>query len=289
MTDGRPCVFREASGVLRDGGRALRGRTLRVVGAAALGGLALTAVCFLVSWPAFTEMENGAAEARRAQDSYAPDLGVPWLVALCGLPFLLLLALLGSARLQLLHSRAAAPTGTAAARARTVAAVYVLRALCTGVPPTAGFLAYEAIALAAPAAPDPVRAVPGCLALLAAGGVRLGLALAPAAAAEGFAPVAALWRSWLLVRSGLGWRRTAAVALPLGACTLGTFLLTPAAALPLRPAVATAFTALGPDNPYAAHAAARLVPVALAALLTGALALPFAQTCLALLHRRGGQ
>lgn len=133
-----------------------------------------------------------------------------------------------------------------------------------------------------------LRYGPPALGLLVALALRLGWTLAPAVAAtEDLLPLAALRRSWSLVWGrASAWLRTVAVALPLGALTIGLYVLLSSAAHPLRSGAASLFLEWGPDNTYAAYVAGVLAPIAAALLLTGALALPPAHTLLAVLEQR---
>ncbi|MET9590655.1 hypothetical protein ABZY45_06770 [Streptomyces sp. NPDC006516] len=290
-------VVRTALAVMRrDGGR-LHGRAARVAGLVTLGGLLLAVVGFVVAWPEFTAMRQGAIQARIDEDSYAPDgsrVNTLWLILLACLPFLILLLHLGCAAIQ-----------TAAVRAhgrfRAVLGVYALRGVCVWVPVVLGVLVEETFTttlfrehtVIVPKWEHPdlfvlLRYGPPLLGVLTALVLRLSWTLAPAVAAtEGLAPVAALRRSWSLVWGGAAaWFRTVAVALPLGGITVAVCLLLHQAARPLRAGTVSLFLDRGPDNTYAAYVAGLLVPIAVALLLTGALTLPPAHTTFAALHQR---
>ncbi|MFF2654550.1 hypothetical protein [Streptomyces sp. NPDC058045] len=300
-------VFRAAFTVLRRHGLALTARAARASGAAAVGGLLVTGTAFLLAWPAFTEMRRGAIAAREAEDSYAPDGSLVTdlhLLALAGLPFLILLLHLGCTALQ--TAAADAVTGGRAGlrsggRFRRVLGVYGLRGVCVGAPVVLGvfveayfttttFREYTAIV--------PKWQYPNLFPVLAYGAPLLGLfgslllrfgwTLAPATAAlEDLPPLTALRRSWSLTWGSLGaWLRTAGTALPLASLTLGTYLLVQLAVRPLRSATTSLFLTVGPDNTYAAYVAALLVPIAVTLLLTATLTLPTAHATLACLQQR---
>jgi len=294
-------VVRTALAVMRrDGGR-LYGRAASVAGLAALGGLLVTVVGFLAAWPAFTEIRRGAVQARPDEDSYAPDgslVNTMWLILLACLPVLILLLHMGCAAIQTAATRAA---GGEHGRFRTVLGVYVLRGVLVWAPLVIGILVEEYFTTTTfreYTAIVPKWEYPNLFVLLRYGPPLLGLALtlllrfgwalAPATAAtEGLAPWAAMRRSWSLVRGGAGaWFRTVAVTLPLAGLTVGMYVLLQFLARPLRPGTVSLFLKWGPDNTYAAYVAGLLAPIAVALLLTGALALPPAHTVLAVLHRR---
>lgn len=295
-------ITRTAFAVLRRDGLPLCGRAARVAGPVALGGLLVTVVAFLVAWPTFTRIRLNAIQARLDEDSYAPSGSLVhdlWLIALAGLPFLILLLHLGCTVLQTASARAAA--GRAPGRFRTVLSVYLLRGVCVWAPLVLGVLVEEYFTTTAfrehtaivPKWEYPnlfllLRYGPPLLGLVAALVLRLGWTLAPTVAAtEGLTPVAALRRSWSLVWGrAAAWFRTVAVALPLGGLTVGTYLLLHLAARPLRPGTVALFLKWGPDNTYAAYVAGLLAPIAFALLVTGALTLPPAYATLAILHQR---
>lgn len=295
-------IVRTAFGVLRGDGRPLFGLTARVTGLVALGGLAVTVVAFVVAWPTFTEIRAGAIRAELYDgDSYAPDGGRVndlWLILLVCLPFLILLLHLGCAAVQTATARAA---GEGRGRFRAVLGVYVLRAICVWAPVVLGILVEEYFTTTTfreytaivpkwehPHLFELLRYGPPLLGMASALMLRLGWTLAPAtAAAEGLGPRAALRRSWSLVWGrASAWSRTLAFALPLGALTVGLYVLLHLAARPLRSGTVHAFLEWGPDNTYAAYVAGLLVPIAVALLLTGALTLPPAHATLAILRQR---
>ncbi|MGW5428481.1 hypothetical protein ACWET9_14885 [Streptomyces sp. NPDC004059] len=290
-------------------GRLLPGWTVRIVGLAGLAGLTVTLAAFAVAGPAFAEMRQGELQAHEMEDSYAPDTAPLGHVLLGGLPFLLLLLCLGCAALQIVHSSAVESPARrhmliegelrTALRSRLprVLTVYVLRGLSVWTVLVGGFLVSEALTTTAFGAPTPLRpdggpwifvryTAPGS-AVLAALVLRLGWTLAPAAAAaDGLAPFAALRRSWALVWSRAGWLRTGAETLLRGLFTVGVYVAAQYAAQPLGSAARSLVLTYGTDNPYTAHAAAALTPVALAALLSAALTLPPAHRGFALRYRR---
>ncbi|WP_406146931.1 hypothetical protein [Streptomyces sp. NBC_01012] len=307
----RTGVVRTTFAVLRRDGLALYGQAARAAGVAALGGLLVTVVAFLVTWPTFTAIRQGAIRAHINEDSYAPDgsrVNDMWLTLLACLPFLILLLHLGCTAIQTASTRAVADghpggrvEGQGRGRFRAVLGVYVLRGVCVWAPlvlavlleeylTTTMFREYTAIV--------PKWEYPHLFPLLRYGlpllglvltlVLRFGWTLAPATAAtEGLAPLASLRRSWSLTWGRVGaWFRTMALALPLGALAVGLYLLLHLAARPLRSATVSVFLEWGPDNTYAAYVVGLLVPIAIALLLAGALILPPAHTALAVLHRR---
>ncbi|MFJ8858641.1 hypothetical protein ACIRD8_09410 [Streptomyces sp. NPDC102451] len=298
-------IVRTAFGVLRRDGRPLFGLTARVAGLVALGALLLTAVAFLVAWPTFTEIRAGAIRAEAYDgDSYAPDgrrVQHLWLILLACMPFLILLLHLGCTAIQTASARAAAAGGTRG-RFRTVLGVYALRGVLVWAPVVLGILVEEYFTTTLfreytvlvpkweyPNLFEVLRYGPPLLGLTIALVLRLGWTLAPVTAAtEGLGPWAAMRRSWSLTwgRPFSAWFRTVAVALPLGALTVGLYLLLHPAARPLRSCAVSLFLEWGPDNTYGAYVAGILAPIAAALLLTGALVLAPAHTVLAVLHQR---
>ncbi|MEV8227387.1 hypothetical protein AB0P41_15280 [Streptomyces sp. NPDC079167] len=294
-------VVRTAFGVLRRGGRPLAGVTARVTGLAALGGLVVTVVAFLVMWPTFTEIRLGAIRARIDEDSYAPDgsrVQDMWLTLLACLPLLILLLHLGCAAIQTAAARAA---GVGRGRFRAVLGVYALRGVLVWAPLVLGILVEETFTTTLfrehtvlvpkweyPNLFELLRYGPPLLGMVIALVLRLGWTLAPATAAtEGLGPWAAMRRSWSLVWGRTSaWFRTVAFALPLGVLTVGMYVLLHLAARPLRSGTVHVFLEWGPDNTYAAYVVGLLVPIAVALLLTGALALPPAHAVLAVLQQR---
>lgn len=294
-----------AFAVLRGHRGTLAGATARVVGLSGLAWLLLTAAIFALTWPVFTQMRNQRLYYQYLEDPYLHDGSDLTLVTLWTLPLFLLLLGIGSAALQTVCSRAvAAETGGASpedpsravvrSRLRALLSVYALRGLAvwllpliamivahrltgdqldTPLPLERGTLAYELVD-ASPAA-----------ALFVAALLRLSLTLAPAAAADGLGPLAALRRSWSLTWSRAGLLRVLALALPLAALTAGLIRLVTQLALPLRPAVRTLLEdATG--NFFAAYYAGILAPVIVGVLVAAAAVLPFAYTAFAALHAR---
>ncbi|MFB4422835.1 hypothetical protein C5F59_017265 [Streptomyces sp. QL37] len=294
-------IVRTAFGALRRDGGPLFGVTARVTGLAALGGLAVTVVAFLVMWPTFTEIRLASIRAHLDEDSYAPDgslVNGMWLTLLACLPFLILLLHLGCAAIQTAAARA---TGEGRGRFRAVLGVYVLRGVLVWAPVVLGILVEEYFTTTTfreytalvpkweyPNLFEVLRYGPPLLGMATALVLRLGWTLAPATAAtEGLGPRASLRRSWSLVWGrASAWFRTVAFALPLGGLTVGMYVLLHLAARPLRPGTVHVFLEWGPDNTYAAYVVGLLVPIAVALLLTGTLALPPAHAALAVLQRR---
>ncbi|MFC8714457.1 hypothetical protein ACFUCQ_31765 [Streptomyces sp. NPDC057197] len=122
-------------------------------------------------------------------------------------------------------------------------------------------------------------------ALFAAVLLRLALGLAPAAAAGGLGPLAALRRSWSLVRTRTGAVRVLALALPLAALTAGLVRLVVQLALPLRPLV-RGLLEEATGNFFAAYYAGILAPVVVGLLVAAAVVLPVSCTAFAVLHER---
>uniref|UniRef100_A0AAU3GTI5 Glycerophosphoryl diester phosphodiesterase membrane domain-containing protein n=1 Tax=Streptomyces sp. NBC_01401 TaxID=2903854 RepID=A0AAU3GTI5_9ACTN len=299
----RPGVVRTTLAVLRRDGLTLYGRAARAAGVAALGGLLVTVVAFLVTWPTFTAIRLGAIQAHIDEDSYAPDgsrVNHMWLTLLACLPFLILLLHLGCTAIQTASARAATDA-RGHGRFRTVLGVYALRGVCVWAPLVLGILVEEYFTTTTfreytaivpkweyPHLFPLLRYGPPLLGMVLTLVLRFGWTLAPATAAtEGLAPLASLRRSWSLTWGRVGaWFRTMALALPLGALAVGMYLLLHLAARPLRSASVSVFLEWGPDNTYAAYVVGLLVPIAVALLLAGALILPPAHTALAVLHRR---
>ncbi|MFC8226712.1 hypothetical protein [Streptomyces sp. NPDC057287] len=297
-------IVRTVLAVVRHDGRRLYGRAALVAGLISLGGLLLTVVGFLAAWPEFTGIRLGAEQARIDEDSYAPDgsrVNTMWLILLACLPVLILLLHLGCAAIQTAAARA---TGAGLGRFRAVLGVYVLRGVCVWAPVVLGVLVEEYFTTTTfrehtaivpkweyPNLFEVLRYGPPLLGVAGALVLRLGWTLAPAvAASEGLPPLAALRRSWLLTWGrASAWFRTVAFALPLGGLTVALYVLLHLAARPLRSGTVSLFLDWGPDNTYAAYVAGLLVPIAVALLLTGALALPPAHTALAILRQRLAQ
>ncbi|MFI8993746.1 hypothetical protein [Streptomyces sp. NPDC053542] len=290
--------------VLRRHRKALAGVTVRVVGLAGLAGLLMTAAIFALAWPVFTRMRNARIWYHYVEDPYLHDHTDLALVALCTLPLFLLLLGTGSAALQSVCSRAVTAgsrtpseegwmRAAVRARLRPVLAVYTLRALAVWPLPLLFYAVADSLTSAALDTEDqhlkrgswphtlvaasPVAGV--CVAVL----VRLALALAPAAAADGLGPRAALRRSWSLTWTRAGGVRVLALALPLAALTAGVLRLVVQLALPLRPLVRTLLEQ-ATGNFFAAYYAGILAPVIVGILVTAALTLPLTYTAFAALH-----
>ncbi|MFH8224434.1 hypothetical protein ACH4C2_35680 [Streptomyces sp. NPDC018057] len=280
--------------------------TARLVGLSGLAGLLLTAAIFALSWPVFTRMRNQRIWYHHIEDPYLHDHTDLALVALCTLPLFLLLLGTGSAALQAVCSRAVAtgsgafpegnrPRAVAVARLRPVLAVYALRGLIVWPLP----VLVEAVAnsltgprldtdqqlLARGSWPYALVAASPAVALFAAVLLRLALGLAPAAAADGLTPLAALRRSWSLVRTRGGAVRVLALALPPAVLTAGLVRLVVQLALPLRPLVRGLLEA-ATGNFFAAYYAGILAPVAVGLLVAAAVVLPVSCTAFAVLHER---
>ncbi|MFI9586886.1 hypothetical protein ACIHCQ_34820 [Streptomyces sp. NPDC052236] len=296
-------VTAAACAVLRRHRGTLAGATVRVVGLSGLTGLLMTATIFALAWPVFTRMRNERIWYRHVEDPYLHDHTDLALVALCTLPLFLLLLGIGSAALQSVCSRAvtagtqAPPEGgwsRAAVRdqLRPVLAVYTLRGLVVWPLPllvvaVADSLTGSHLDTPQPLAPGSwphtlVEASP-VAAAFAAVLLRLALALAPAAAAGGLGPCAALRHSWSLTWTRAGGARVLALALPLAALTAGVLRLVVQLALPLRPLVRVLLEQ-ATGNFFAAYYVGILVPVIVGILVTAALTLPLTCTAFAVLH-----
>ncbi|MEU9361263.1 hypothetical protein AB0D35_24535 [Streptomyces sp. NPDC048301] len=293
---------------LRRAGPRLYGVSARVTASATLGGLLVTAVGFLAAWPTFTEIREGAVRARLNEDSYAPDgtrVHTLWVILLVCLPVLILLLHAGCTAVQTACARAATEQGGGSARGRsrfhTVLGTYALRGVLVWTPLVIGVLVQEYFTTTAfreytaivpkweyPHLFPLLRYGPPLLGLALTLLLRFGWALAPTVAAtEALGPRAALRRSWTLTWSrATSWLRTLAVTLPLGGLTAGLYVLLWSAARPVHAVTASLFLEWGPDNTYAAYVAGVLAPIAVALLLTGALALPPAHIASAALHQR---
>ncbi|MGY0021400.1 hypothetical protein ACVHNB_20860 [Streptomyces sp. YJ-C3] len=259
--------------VLRRHRGALASATVRIVGLSGLAGLLLTAAIFALAWPLFTHMRNQRTYYHQLEDPYLHDHTDLTLVALWTLPLFLLVFGIGSAALQTVCSRAVAaesgePSQGGAARLRSVFAGYALRSLIVWpLPLVAQEVAYRltgdqldtplplergswpyALVSAAPA-------IAVCVAVL----LRLALNLAPAAAADGLGPRAALLRSWSLTWSRAGAGRVLALGLVLAALTAGLLRLVVQLALPLRPLVRSLLEQ-ATGNFFAAYYAGILAP-----------------------------
>ncbi|MEU7467493.1 hypothetical protein AB0A94_02830 [Streptomyces sp. NPDC044984] len=285
-------VLPAALRVIRARRRPLLRSTLTAVALAGLGGLLVTTVAFVIARPAFARWWDERRQAHSQGDSYVPDSELLLHLIAAGIPFLLVILWLGCAALQTAHTRAVTGTARPARGSRrrlgSVVAVYVLRSVIVCSVPAAVF--WPGLHLR----PDTGRrallldVLTGPAAFVALV-LRLGLTLAPAAAASGAGPLAALRRSWTLVWRPRAWWKALAVAVPAGVLTVGTFVLLLHAAGPLRRVVRPAVMACATDNPYVAYAAGLLAPTAAALLLTAALALPVVHTSFAVLHERLGE
>ncbi|MDP5314815.1 hypothetical protein [Streptomyces poriferorum] len=284
--------------VLRRNRGALAGATLRVVGWGGLAGLLLTAVIFALGWPLFTHMRNERIRYHQLEDPYLHDLTGLVQVALWTLPLFLLLLGTGSAALQAACSRAVAakPPGPSA-RLRPVLAVYVLRGLIVWpLPLLVAFVAdrltglhidTEDQVLERGSWPYTLVEVSPVPAVFVAVVLRLALTLAPAAAASGLGPRAALRCSWAVTWTRAGAVRVLALALPLAAATAGVLRLAVQLALPLRPLVRNLLEQ-ATGNFFAAYYAGILAPVAVGILVTAAVVLPVSCTAFAVLRVRSG-
>nr|WP_086811681.1 hypothetical protein [Streptomyces murinus] len=284
------------SAVLRHDRGALAAATVRVVGLSALAGLLMTALIFALSWPLFTRMRNRRAWYHHLEDPYLHDHTALARVALGTLPLYLLLLGIGSAALQTVCSRAAAagtrPLREDRVRLRALLAVYTLRGLIVW--PLPLLAAYLATSLTGDQldTPEPLErgslpyhlvAASPAAALFVAVLLRLAFALAPAAAATGLGPRAALRRSWSLTRTRAGATRVLALALPLAALCAAVTRLATQLALPLRPLVRSLLEQ-ATGNFFAAYYAGILAPVIVGILATAATTLPLTCTAFAALH-----
>lgn len=298
-----------AFGALRRQGRSLPPLVLGTVVLACATGLAATVTAFALAWPRFTQAWHDKLAAERSED---PNFAQPesvLLPALGAVPVLLLAAGLVAA---VVHAACTvcvtAPRGPSLtarglwrrtrSRVPRLAAVYVLRstlvlsaALASGAFCVGLGLAVDAVPGVDPFGSDGPFTPTGIALMLTPATVllRAGFLLAPAASAvDGLAPRAALRRSWHLMRhrAALPWLLGAWL---LGAaCTSAVWLLVRQFAEPLHSAARDAvLTGLTP-NTYVAHAAGVLAPVATAALLCTAVALPPAHTYLTAAYLRLG-
>lgn len=289
---------------LRGHRRTLAGAAVRIVGLCGLAGLLMTAAVFALAWPCFTRMRNQRIWYQHLEDPYLHDHSDLTLVALGALPFFLLLLGTGSAALQSVCSRAVAAVShepskddeawaVSFARLRPVLTVYALRGLIVWpLPLLAVEVAYD---LTGPQLDTEdqilergswlytcVAASPA-VAVFAAVLLRLALNLAPAAAANGLGPGAALRRSWSLSWTRAGAVRVLALTLPLAALTAGAIRLVVQLALPLRPLV-RGWIEEATGNFFAAYYAGILAPVIVGILVTAAVTLPITCTAFAALH-----
>ncbi|MFJ8675709.1 hypothetical protein [Streptomyces sp. NPDC093589] len=294
--------------VLRRNRRILAGATVRVVGLSGLAGLLTMVAIFALAWPVFTRMRNERIWYHHVEDPYLHDSTDLVMVALCTLPLFLLLLGSGSAALQSVCSRAVTAGLTAGPQAspeeerlrasvrtrlRPVLAVYTLRGLVVWPLPllvaavansfTGVQIDTEDQLLERGSWPYTLVAASPAAAAFVAVLLRFALALAPAAAAGGLGPRAALRRSWSLTWTRSGGARVLALALPLAALTAGVLRLTVQLALPLRPLVRTLLEQ-ATENFFAAYYAGILAPVAVGILVTAALTLPLTCTAFAVLH-----
>ncbi|MGW6401531.1 hypothetical protein [Streptomyces sp. NPDC055134] len=303
--DPRRGVTATAFAVLRRHRRTLAGATVRVIGLSGLTGLLTTAAIFALAWPVFTRMRNQRIWYHHVEDPYLHDHTGLALVALGTLPLFLLLLGTGSAALQSVCSRAV-KAGTQvtsegdgsraalATRPRPVLAVYMLRGLVVWPLPLLAVVVAQSLTGGQLDTPQPLA--PGSwlhtlvanspmAAAFAAVPLRLTLALAPAAAADGLGPCAALRHSWSLTWTRAGGPRVLALALPLAALTAGTLRLVVQLALPLRPLVRNSLEQ-ATGNFFAAYYAGILAPVIVGTLVTAALTFPLTCTAFAVLHDR---
>ncbi|MFD0555043.1 hypothetical protein ACFQ0X_42120 [Streptomyces rectiviolaceus] len=292
--------------VLRRHRRTLAGATARLVGLSGLAGLLMTAAIFALAWPLFTRMRNQRIWYHHVEDPYLHDHTDLALVALYTLPLFLLLLGTCSAALQTVCSRAVAAgsresskggwsRAVVSARLRPVLAVYALRGLIVWPLPllvaavansfTGLHLDTDEQVLERGSWPYTLVEASPAVAVFAAVLLRLALALAPAAAADGLGPRAALRRSWSLTWTRAGTVRVLALALPLAALTAGVLRLVVQLALPLRPLVRSLLEQ-ATGNFFAAYYAGILAPVIVGVLVTAAVTLPVTFTVFAALHDR---
>ncbi|WP_257138585.1 hypothetical protein [Streptomyces sp. rh34] len=293
-------------GVLRRDRGTLAGATARVVGLSGLAGLLVTAAIFALAWPVFTRMRNQRVWYQRVEDPYLHDHTDLALVALGALPLFLVLLGAGSAALQSVCSRAVADgsrelphaarsqQAMVPARLRPVLAVYALRSLVVWPLPLLVTAVADRLTGYHLDTPEPLERgswphtlveVSPAAAVFVAVLLRLALTLAPAAAADGLGPRAALRRSWSLTWTRAGAPRVLALALPLAALATGVFRLVVQLALPLRPLVRNLLEP-ATGNFFAAYYAGILAPVVVGILVTAAVTLPVACTAFAVLHDR---
>lgn len=282
--------------VLRRHRGALGGATARVVGLTGLTGMLMTAAVFALAWPLFTHMRNERIRYHRLEDPYLHDHTGLALVALWTLPLFLLLLGTGGAALQSVCSRAvAAGPREPSTRLRPVLAVYALRGLIVWPLPllvavvadslTGFHIDTEDLLLERGSWTYTLVEVSPVAAVFVAVLLRLALTLAPAAAADGLGPRAALRRSWSLTWTRAGAVRVLALALPVAAVTAGVLRLVVQLALPLRPLVRDLLEQ-ATGNFFAAYYAGILAPVAVGVLVTAAVILPVSCTAFAVLQDR---
>ncbi|MFI6859949.1 hypothetical protein ACIBKZ_08565 [Streptomyces sp. NPDC050421] len=282
--------------VLRRHRGVLGGATARVVGLTGVAGLLMTAAIFALSWPVFTHMRNERIRYHQLEDPYLHDHTGLARVALWTLPLFLLLLGIAGAALQSVCSRAvAAGSRGSSPRPRPVLAVYALRGLIVWpLPLLVHFVAHsltgyqidteDQVLERGSWAYTLVEAAPVPAVFIAAL-LRLALTLAPAAAADGLGPRAALRRSWGMAWTRAGAVRVLALALPLAALTAGVLRLVVQLALPLRPLVRDLLEQ-ATGNSFAAYYAGILAPVVVGILVTAAVILPVSCTAFAVLQGR---
>ncbi|MDQ0694459.1 MULTISPECIES: hypothetical protein [unclassified Streptomyces] len=294
---GAPPPAPGAAGVLRTFAQHLGPAYRLMFRGAAWATLAGTVVllAFAASWPAFVGMRRGAELARRQEDSYAPDnTEVPLLVAAGALPVLLGLAAFAFGVLHTAHSLAVTRVRPVAVselwrqarrQAGRAAAVQAGRGVLVGGLALPGALLWSLADVALPAAEPLLGYVLLALLVPAVVALRVGLALAPAAAAlEGLGATAALHRSWTLVQ-GAWWRTTICVVAS-AALTVGAYVALRYAVEPTDGMAHALALSVSSGNTYLAYAAAQLAPVAVALLLCALLTLPFNHTVLTVLYVR---
>lgn len=283
-----------AFAVLRRHRGALAGATLRVVGLAGLAWLLLTAAIFALSWPLFTRMRNQRVWYHYNEDPYTHDSTDLGLVTLCTLPLFLLILGIGGAAIQSACSRAVRSEAQDSDRLRPVLAVYALRALIVWPLPLAvgavansltGYHLDTPLPLQPHTWPYTLVKYSPLAALFVAVLLRLALTLAPAAAAAGLSPRAAIARSWSLTWTRAGAVRVVALALPLAALTAVLLRLVVQLALPLRPFVRDA-REQATGNFFAAYYAGILAPVVVGILAAAAVTVPVTCTAFAALYER---
>ncbi|MFG2173784.1 hypothetical protein ACGFMO_20850 [Streptomyces niveus] len=278
--------------VLRRHRRALVGTTTRVVGLAGLGWLVLVGAVFGLAWSVFTRMRNQRVWYQYLEDPYLHDSTDLRLVTLCALPLFLLLLGVGSAAIQ--NACSLAVGAAAANRLRPVLGVYALRALIVWPLPLivakvadsfTGYHLDTPLPLERGTWPYVLVKYSPLAALFVAVLLRLALTLAPAAAADGLSPRAAIARSWSLTWTRAGAARVFALAVPLAVLTAGSLRLVTQLALPLRPFV-RGLLEDATGNFFAAYYAGILAPVIVGILVTAAATVPLACTGFAVLHDR---
>ncbi|MEU6841087.1 hypothetical protein ABZ930_04335 [Streptomyces sp. NPDC046716] len=287
-----------AFGVLRRHRAQLAGATVRVVGLSGLVWLLLTAAVFALSWQLFTTMRNRVLYYHYNEDPYLHDHSDLVLVALWTLPLFLLLLGTGSATLQWVCSRAVA-AGTderrpERPRLRPMLTVYLLRGFIVWTLPLVAYEVAHRLTGSQLDTPLPlerdswayafVSNLP-LAALVVAAVLRLALALAPAAVADGLGARAALRRSWRQTTTLAGSVRVLALAVPLAVVVAAVLRLVVQVALPLRPAV-RGLVEGATGNFFAGYYAGLLAPVIVGILCAAALVLPVSCTVLAVLHDR---